>query len=568
MTITRRELLRRASLLGAASLIPCFSACKPKGDDDDDVGDDTTSGTGDATDTSSGTDTTTGDDGLPRYEWEGEPGPETIFSHAVASGDPLADAVVLWTRVSPDAEGPVEAFFEVALDPAFENRVAADYIAATDAERDYTIKIDVIDLEPGTTYYYRFYAQGRVSPIGRTRTAPLESSRLRIAVCCCSSLAHGYFHAYRHLAGRADVDLVLHVGDYIYEYASGTYGDVREYDPPTELFTLDDYRRRYRQYRSDPDLQEVHRQHPFVTTWDDHEIANDGWVGGAENHEDGEGVWEDRRAAATQAYWEWLPVRDGMLGRLYRAFPYGNLLDVIVLDTRYAGREEQIPLTDPNVLDLINAPGRQLLGAEQEAWFFEQLSSSTAQWKLVAQQVMVAQMALIKGQNGEFDKPLYNDWWDGYVDARTRFLQHVDSEGISDVVIVTGDNHSSFANEITADPNTYDPETGAGTSAVEFVTPSITSPGLGFDSGTATLFATNNPHLRWFDTVNKGYIILDITPERIQADWFHIGGGPIGSPDPASPSFAKAFRVDAGTHRLVEEAAPVDDEPDAPALAP
>lgn len=565
MTITRRELLRRASLLGAATIIPSFSACSTKGEDDD-VGD---SGSSDSDSDTTATDSETGGgDGLPVYEWEGDPGPETIFSHAVASGDPLADSVILWTRVSPDAEGPVDAFFEVALDPAFEQRVAADYIAATDASRDYTIKIDIVDLEPETTYYYRFYAQGRVSPIGRTRTAALAATRLRVAVCCCSSYAHGYFHAYAHLATRTDLDLVLHVGDYIYEYASGTYGDVREYDPPTECFSLDDYRRRYRQYRSDVQLQAAHRQHPFATTWDDHEIANDGWVGGAENHTDDEGAWADRRAAATQAYFEWLPVREGEPGRLYRELSYGDLLDVIVLDTRYAGRDEQIPLTDPNALEAMNEPGRQLLGAEQETWFFERLASSTAQWKLVAQQVMVAQLILVKGQDGEFDKPLYSDWWDGYVDARRRFLQFVEDEAISDVVVVTGDNHSSFANELTYDPASYDPATGAGAVAVEFITPSITSPGLGFDQATSTLFSTNNPHLRWFDTVNKGYIVLDVTPERIQSDWFHIGGGPIGSPDPAGLTFAKAWRVDAGTPRLVEVDAPVDPKPDAPELAP
>ena len=186
-------------------MIPSFSACGGKGSEDDEIGD-----TGD----SSGTDASdTGGDGLPTYTWEGELGPESVFSHGVASGDPLVDAVILWTRVSPADEAPVEAFFEVALDPAFEQRVAADWIAATDTSRDYTIKIDVVDLEPETSYYYRFYAQGRVSPIGRTRTAASVGEHLSIAVVSCSSYAHGYFHAYRDLAGRADLDLVLHVGD-------------------------------------------------------------------------------------------------------------------------------------------------------------------------------------------------------------------------------------------------------------------------------------------------------------------------------------------------------------------
>ncbi|MFV8752277.1 alkaline phosphatase D family protein [Nannocystaceae bacterium ST9] len=566
MTITRRELLRRASLFGAASMIPSFSACAGKGSDDDEVGD--TGDIGDATETAT-EGTETGDDGLPTYTWEGDPGPETLFSHGLASGDPLVDAVILWTRLSPAEDASVEAFFEVALDPAFAQRVAADWIEPTDASRDYTIKIDIIDLDPATTYYYRFYAQGRVSPIGRTRTAPTTASHLRIAVACCASYAHGYFHAYRHLGERADLDLVLHVGDYIYEYASGSYGDTREYDPPTECNSLDDYRRRYKHYRADLDLQEAHRQHPFVTTWDDHEIANDGWVGGAENHmPDTEGEWSDRRAAATQAYFEYLPVREGVPGRLYRHLPYGDLVDVFVLDTRYEGRDLQVSLAEPDGLDQINAPGRQLLGAEQEAWLFDMLSNSTAHWRLIAQQVMVGQLILVPGQNGEFDKPLYTDWWDGYVDARNRLFQHIEDEGMTNVVVVTGDNHSSFANELTYDPyEGYDPATGEGSLAVEFVTPGITSPGLGFDGATAMLFATNNPHTRWSDTVNHGYMILDVTSERIQTDWFHIGGA-IGSSNPASPSFAKAWRVDAGAPRLVEASEPVPEDPAAPELAP
>ena len=561
MTISRRELLRRASMFGAASMIPSFSACGGKGSEDDEIGD-----TGD----SSGTDASdTGGDGLPTYTWEGELGPESVFSHGVASGDPLVDAVILWTRVSPADEAPVEAFFEVALDPAFEQRVAADWIAATDTSRDYTIKIDVVDLEPETTYYYRFYAQGRVSPIGRTRTAASVGEHLSIAVVSCSSYAHGYFHAYRDLAGRADLDLVLHVGDYIYEYGSGTYGDVREYDPPTECVSLDDYRRRYRLYRSDLDLQEAHRQHPFATTWDDHEIANDGWVGGAENHQlDSEGEWAARRAAATQVYFEWLPIREGVPGRLYRSLPYGDLVDIFVLDTRYEGREEQISLSDPDALTLINTPGRQLLGAEQETWLFDALSASSAQWRLIANQVMLSQMIFVRGQNGEPDKPLYTDWWDGYADARRRLFQHIEAEALTNVVVVTGDNHSSFANELTDNPNDgYDPATGAGAIGVEFITPGITSPGLGFDDATAALFATNNPHQRWSNTVQHGYIVLDITAARIQCDWFHIGGA-IGSPTPTALTYAKSWRVDSGTPRLVEEPAPAPGKPEPPPLAP
>jgi alkaline phosphatase D len=561
MTITRRELLRRASMLGAVLTIPSFSACGAKGDESAGDGE-TGTGTGTGDDE---TDTETGGDGLPSYEWEGEPGPDGMFSHGVASGDPLLDAVVLWTRCSPAAgtATATDAFFEVALDPSFEQRVAADWIMS-DNEHDNTIKLDVTDLQPETTYYYRFYAEGRVSPIGRTRTAATTSNHLRIAVVSCSSLAHGYFHAYRDLGERADIDLVLHLGDYIYEYATGNYGNVRAYDPPHECLTLDDYRTRYKQYRSDPDLSEAHRQHPFVATWDDHEIANNGWVDGAEGHEDVDGGWSDRRTAATTAYFEYLPIREGVAGRLYRSLSYGELVDILVLDTRYEGREPQISMNDPEAITLINAPGRQLLGEEQEAWLLERLSTSAARWKLIAQQVLFGQLIALPGQDGAPNRPLFSDWWDGYVDARNRVLQHIEDEQLRNIVVLTGDNHSSFANELTYDPHQgYDPLTGAGALAVEFVTPGITSPGLGIGDA----FVSQNPHTRWSDTLSHGYLVLDITAERIQCDWFHIGGA-IGEATPASLSFAKAWRVNADTPRLLEESEPVSESPDAPALAP
>ncbi|NVB40046.1 alkaline phosphatase D family protein [Pseudenhygromyxa sp. WMMC2535] len=566
MSITRRELLRRASLLGAATLIPSFSAAC-RGDDaaNDDEGGDGTE------DTDEGTDTTGGDD-LPEYSWDGELGPEGIFAHGVASGDPLADSVILWTRVSPTADEDVELFFEVALDPEFSERVAADYIPeATTAARDYTMKIDLEGLEAATTYYYRFYAQGRVSTIGRTRTAPAGASdHLRMVLCSCSSYGHGYFHAYSEMAGRADLDLIVHVGDYMYEYGSFIYGEVREYDPPHECVTLDDYRRRYRHYRSDPDCAEVHRQHPFVVTWDDHETCNDGWMDGAENHDpDTEGSWVERRAASTQAYFEWLPLREGEPGRVYRQLAYGDLVDLIVLDTRYEGREEQLTTSTPEGLAGMYAEGRQMLGAEQEAWLFERLSSSTSQWKLIAQQVMIGQLILEPGQDGEPNRPFQGDLWDGYDDARRRLLQHIVDEAISDVVVLSGDIHTSFANEITFDPYVdYDPETSEGAVTVEFVTPGITSPGLSLDDATVAALRVINPHNRFVNALDRGYVTLDIKAERIQADWWHFSGGQIGQPGFSGSTHGAAWTVETGTPRLLEAGEPAAEKVDPPVLAP
>jgi alkaline phosphatase D len=556
MSITRRELLRRAGLLGVASLIPTFTACTDDGSSEDGE----TGETGE-----------TGGDDLPIYEWEGDPGPSSLFSHGVASGDPLADSVILWTRVTLD-DPAAELFFEVALDPEFGERVAADWLGVPDSARDATVKLDLAGLSAATTYYYRFWIQGVASAIGRTRTAPDGASdHLRFVVCSCSSLAHGYFHGYRHIGGRADLDAVIHLGDYIYEYASGDYGDVREYEPSHEIISLDDYRMRHAQYRRDPDLQEAHRQHPFITTWDDHEIANDGWVGGAQNHSTDEGDWEARKAAAKQAYFEWLPVREGVPGRIYRDLCYGDLVDLIVLDTRYEGRSEQVALSEADSLEQISDPARQLLGDEQETWLLERLSASTAQWKLLAQQILMGQIILTPGENGEPNRPFITDPWDGYEIARQTVYDHIVDNGITDVVVLTGDIHTSWANELTKNPldtASYDPETGDGAVAVEFVTPGITSPGLPVDMATINLLLANNPHVKWVELDHRGYMTIDVTPERIHCDWWHIPNNEVVSPDPSTPSHAKAFSVESLVPRLNEEGGPAAEKAEAPALAP
>lgn len=561
MSWTRRELLRRAGLLGAASLIPCFTACKPGAAAD-----------GGDTDSDTGTGETGDDDGLPTYAWDGVPGPETIFSHGVASGDPLADSVILWTRISVDDPAAVESFFELALDPEFEMRVAADWIPATDASRDFTVKIDVDALAPATTYYYRFYAQGRVSPIGRTRTAPSGSvEQLRFAVCTCASWGHGYFHAYAEIGARADLDAVLHLGDYIYEFADGEYGDLRPLDPVTELLTLDDYRRRYRLYRTDPGLQEAHRQHPFIATWDDHEIANDGWTDGAANHDEAsEGAWSERRAAGTAAYFEWLPLREGVPGRIYRDLPYGELADLLVLDTRIEGRERQINLvSDPDPLGAISDPARQMLGAEQEAWLFDRLGSSSSTWIVLVQQIMLAQFTVQIGQPGEPNRPLFSDLWDGYDGARRRLYGHLREQGITNLVVVTGDVHASFASELIEDPRVdYDPDTGAGSLAVEFVTPSVTSPGLGFDDSTLTLLRNANPQWKFVDVVRHGYVTLDVRAERVQADWWLYSGGQIAASEFSASEPGPSWVVNAGASVLAQADGPALEKPDPPALAP
>jgi alkaline phosphatase D len=519
--LARRELLRGA---GAAVLTLGAAACSS----DEDIG-------------------RTPDDGLPRYSYAGPLGPETLFQHGVASGDPLPDAVILWTRVTPATPQSLEVWWEIAADPQFSARLQVGTFV-TDPERDFTVKVDVTGLEPGRTFYYRFFALGRRSPIGRTRTAPAGAvSRLRFAVASCSSLAHGYFHGYRAIAERAELDAVIHLGDYIYEYASGGYGNVRPYEPEHEAVTLADYRARHAQYKRDPDLQEAHRQHPFICVWDDHETADNAWQDGARNHQpETEGSWQERKAAGTRAWAEWLPIREQPDGRIFRKLAFGTLVDLVLLDTRLWGRNrlELGVLGPPPAPD----PERSLLGDDQADWLERQLAESRADWKLIGQQVMVGNIVVSPGAS------IANlDQWQGYPESRRRLLEFL-AMGVKDVVILTGDIHSSWANEIVSDPNDpalYDPETGAGSLAVEFVTPGITSPGLEGVTEIIESLRPVNPHVRFIDPTRRGYMVLDVDSERAQAAWYLYDD--VSSPEPTAAAFAAAWSVPRGSTRLSDD---------------
>jgi alkaline phosphatase D len=328
------------------------------------------------------------------------------FQHGVASGDPLSDRVILWTRVTPAAaKAAVPVSFVVATDAALANVVLRGS-AKTNPGRDYTVKVDAAGLQPGKTYYYRFSAEGADSPVGRTRTLPVgPTSSLRFAVVSCSNHAYGYFNAYARIAQRADLDLVMHLGDYLYEYGAGQYGNVRTPEPANEIITLADYRQRHAQYKRDSDSQAMHRQHPLVAIWDDHETANNSWQGGAENHTPAtEGAWADRVAAALQAYYEWMPVRPVDTGNPrdnHRGYAYGDLADLLMLEERINARSEQLTTathatpfgagfatTDPGYGDA----SRGLLGTAEENWLGNRLRSTPARWKMLGQGVMFAQL--------------------------------------------------------------------------------------------------------------------------------------------------------------------------------
>jgi alkaline phosphatase D len=493
------------------------------------------------------------------------------FRHGVASGDPLTDRVMLWTRVTAPAGRAVPVRWEIASDRRLRRIVNQGVVTALPA-RDHTVKVDALGLEPGRTYYYRFSAEGTASPVGRTRTLPVgRVDRLRLAVASCSNFPFGYFHAYRHVAARSDLDLVLHLGDYLYEYPPGTYGDGaalgRAHVPAREIVTLADYRARHAQYKSDPDLQEAHRQHPWICVWDDHESANDAWRDGAENHDpdQGEGDWQARRRAAVRAWHEWLPVREqpGAAGfPIYRSFRLGDLADLIMLDTRLHGRSRQVE--DRRDAAAIADPRRTLLGADQHAWLAEQLRASArhgSAWRLLGQQLMFAQLI------GEDGLLLNTDQWDGYPASRRQVLDQLAADGIDDTVILTGDIHTAWGMDVSPDPMgaTYDPATGRGSLAVELVTTSVTSPGPAGEPAALAererLILRDRPHIHYVNLREHGYLLVDLDRERAQGEWWYVGD--LAAPG-AGERCGAVLATARGSNHLVAMTTPSAPNPDRP----
>lgn len=425
------------------------------------------------------------------------------FYHGVASGDPLSDAVIIWTRITPDDfTTPVPVSYKMATDTSMSNVISQGSML-TDASVDYTVKFDVTGLSPDTYYYYEFEAIGQRSVRGRTKTAPTGAiDSLRFALVSCANLESGFFNVYQAILERNDVEAVLMLGDYIYEYEEGGYSPNsnvdRIFDPTHETITLDDYRLRYSVYHMDRSLQQLHQNFPWICVWDDHESANDSYNNGAENHNAGEGLWNDRKMAAQKAYFEWLPIRAKAPNNyeIFREFEYGNLLDLFMVDTRLHGREEQgVNQSDPN---------RTMLGQDQYDWLTSELKSSTAQWKVLGNQVVFAPITV-------FGVPINDDAWDGYPAERQNLLDSITTNNIENFTVLTGDIHTSWAFNI---------ENGNNNAGVEFVTPSVTSPGVPINGG--SILMIENQHLKFVELTRKGFVILDMNTQRIQADWFYV----------------------------------------------
>ena len=500
---------------------------------------------------------------------------DSAFQHGVASGDPLTDRVILWTRITPaTAKAAITVTYVVATDPAL-TQVVTRGSAKTNPARDNTVKVDATSLRANTTYYYQFSAEGGVSPVGRTKTLPSgPTTSLRMAVVSCSNHAYGYFNVYGRIAQRADLDLVMHLGDYLYEYGAGQYGTVRMPEPATEILTLADYRMRHAQYKRDIDSQAMHRQHPMVAIWDDHETANNSNKTGAENHQPAtEGDWNVRVAMALQAYYEWMPVRpvDTTNPRKNnRYYAYGDLADLIMLEERLNARSQQLltathatpfgagfAQSDPGYSD----PSRTMLGAEEEDWLSGRLRTTPSRWKMLGQGVMFAQLKGVGAANaagGGFF--LNSDQWDGYQPARNRIYDVLKGDGahppVDNVVVLTGDIHSSWAADLTQDPNNpdvasggYNPQTGEGSRAVEFVGTSVSSPGIDSDTSGAIAGGLRafNPHFKYINLIKRGYMLMDVSPARVVGEWWHIDTA-------ASPSnietFATAYEVQYGSNHM------------------
>ena len=497
-----------------------------------------------------------------------DPGSGAAYPHGVASGDPDSSSVVIWTRVS-NVEGQTDVAWLVATDGKLRNVIAHGQ-CRTGASRDYTVKVVVDGLGPGQEYFYQFDVNGIRSPAGLTKTLPVgHVDRLVLAVVTCSNYPFGYFNAYEVIANDPSIDVVVHLGDYIYEYGpDGDGGETgrrigRDHEPPYETLTLADYRQRHAQYKADSSSKAMHARHPLIVIWDDHESANNSWMRGAENHQQGEGNWGRRRADSLQAFYEWLPIRDpgegGSREEYWRHYKFGDLVSLITLEGRHTGRSQQITMSDYlNDIDnkagaqefvdsVIGAPDRKLLSGEMEQFLAEELAESVRakrRWRVIGNQSVMAKriapdlddpfFATLRNQLddaarklldrltrlGSLELPLDLDSWNGYPAARESFYQISKDAGVRDLLVLAGDSHSYWQNAL------YD---AAGASmGVELGPTGLTSPRSILDLGQEgirrfdELNAANNTEVVWTDGRYRGFIRLELDHDGAHADFVTV----------------------------------------------
>ena len=549
--ISRRELIQKSLFgFGALSLPVAFTGCNDGSDDE-------------------------------------SPEAQADFLHGVASGDPLQDKVILWTRLTPvDLSAPLKVTWEIATDDQFKQNLKTGTVQTTKTD-DFTVKVDATGLQAGTTYYYRFRFGTKVSPVGQTKTLPVTTNKVSFAVCSCSNYPAGYFYVYREMA-KQNVDVVIHLGDYIYEYGADGYatedaaklGRTLPSDNNKEIIKLDDYRKRYALYRQDKDLQAVHQRHPFIVIWDDHELANDTWREGAENHQSNEGPFLERKLAALQAYFEWMPIRpvsstDHL--NIYRQFNFGSLVQLTMLDTRIIARDKQLEYKDYMIASGLDAqkfqadltdPKRTLMGYTQRDWLVDKLQQSTATWNVVGQQVLMSKMWIpaellaslgqitsggtssdtlakmtaqitelvtLKLRLEQGDPTLtvqekarvttlvpYNlDAWDGYY-AEREFLYDKLAEFNKKIIVLAGDTHNAWTSYLYSQKGEY--------IGVELATSSVSSPGLEkYLSIPLTqlqqfefAFTTLIDELAFCNLNQRGYLMVTLDDKQVLSDWIFV----------------------------------------------
>ena len=514
------------------------------------------------------------------------------FEHGVASGDPLQDRVILWTRLTPsDSSARLQVTWEIALDQQFKQIIKTDKVT-TAAAQDFTVKVDAIGLKPNQSYFYRFSFGDKISPIGQTKTLPTSTSKVSFAVCSCSNYPAGYFYVYREMA-KQNVDVVIHLGDYIYEYGADGYatedaaklGRTLPANNDKEIIKLDDYRKRYALYRKDKDLQALHHRHPFIVIWDDHELANDAWREGAENHTEetanakNEGKFSERKLAALQAYFEWMPIRpvDNQHIKIYRQFDFGNLVQLTMLDTRIIARDQQLDYADYMTANGLNAakfqadltnPARTLMGYTQRDWLLGKLQQSTATWNVLGQQILMTKMLVpaelllslaeitsgnptadtlnkmntqitelvtLKMRLKQGDPSLtsqekariltvapYNlDAWDGYFVER-EILYGTLAQLNKKVVVLAGDTHNAWSSNLYSKDGAF--------VGVELATSSVSSPGLEkyLNIPLAQLqqfefaFTTLIDELNYCNLNQRGYLMVQFDETQVQSQWVYV----------------------------------------------
>ena len=509
------------------------------------------------------------------------------FLHGVASGDPLKDRVILWTRITPqDTSLRLEVVWEIATDDKFSQVINTGKVQTASAQ-DFTVKVDADKLKSGQNYYYRFKFGSVVSPVGRTKTLPETTNLVQFAVCSCSNYPAGYFYVYKEMA-KQEIDAIIHLGDYIYEYGKDGYateeavklGRTLAADNDKEIIKLDDYRKRYALYHTDKDLQVAHARHPFIVIWDDHELANDAWKDGAENHQANEGSFLDRKLASLQAYFEWMPIRPVSATdhlNIYRQFDFGSLVQLSMLDTRILARDKQLDYANymtASGLDItkfqadLTSTTRTLMGYTQREWLQKKLAQSTATWNVLGQQVLMAKMLIpaelllslsaitsgnvtaetlakmnqqiielvaLKVRLKSGDPTLtatekarvttvapYNlDAWDGYY-AEREILYSTLKALNKKVVVLAGDTHNAWSADLHTQAGDF--------VGVELATSSVSSPGMEkyLSIPLAQLqqfemaFTTLIDELNYTNLNQRGYLKVSFTAQQVQADWIFL----------------------------------------------